>query len=84
MQRITKNDLTVRLAYLNSLLVSVGAAECTIGRAYNGLRLESHAGARNVQPRRGTARECYEFMGGVIKGLEAARGLAGHGWGTLG
>ncbi len=84
MQRITKSDLTARLAYLNSLLASVGAAECCIGRQLGGgWRLESHSGARNVQPRRGSARECWDFMGGMIQGLEATRGNAAYGWGVL-
>jgi hypothetical protein len=80
MQRITRHDIAGRLAYLNSLLVAVGAPECEIGRALGGIRLESNSGARNVQSRRGNARECYDFMGGMIQGLEAARGVAAHGW----
>ena len=89
MERITNRHLDVRLAYLNDLL-GVGAATPGVydpapGRHYIGSQLGGYrveafctgGGSRDVQPRRGTRRQAFDFLGAMIAGIEASR--AGHG-----
>ncbi len=84
MQRITKDHLNSRLALLHRLLGIVPGAEsyrqpgvfyvdhsnggCRVGRISN-----SGGGSHDVQQRRGTKREAYDFLGALIDGVQLGR-----------
>lgn len=59
----------------------------TIDRAYGGFRLErivtEGGGARDISPR-GTAREVYEFINGMLEGIEVAREVTRKADGLMG
>ena len=93
MSRITISDVRQALAVLNRCHgfepvegYDPTPGRYTLDRSIGGVKLSRYTaggGEQYVQQQRGTARECYQFIQGMIQGLEAARTYPTNGWGDL-